>query len=77
MSGEKNNIRLVSSAEEAQLIVEVNGRRSSSSGATGGLLAVRDDQFYISFLMKAGPKLRAGGEPVGCRVGRLYYAPVE
>jgi hypothetical protein len=59
MSGEKNNIRLVSSAEEAQLIVEVNGRRSSSSGATGGLLAVRDDQFYISFLVKAGPKLRA------------------
>jgi hypothetical protein len=59
MSGEKNQIRVVSSADEAQLIVEVNGRRSSSSGATGGLMALRDDQFYISFLLKAGPKLQA------------------
>jgi hypothetical protein len=58
MSGEKNGIRVVSSAEEAQLIVEVNGRRSSSSG-TGGLMALHDDQFYISFLLKAGPKLPA------------------
>jgi hypothetical protein len=58
MSGEKNQIRVVSSADEAQLIVEVNGRRSSSSG-TGGLMALRDDQFYISFLVKAGPKLPA------------------
>ncbi len=59
MSGEKNHIRVVSSADEAQLIVEVNGRRSSSSGATGGLMALRDDQFYISFLVKVGPKLQA------------------
>ena len=59
LSGEKNQIRVVSSADEAQLIVEVNGRRSSSSGATGGLMALRDDQFYISFLLKAGPKLQA------------------
>lgn len=59
MSGEKNQIRIVSSAEEAELIVEVNGRRSSSSGAMGGLMALRDDQFYISFLVKAGPKLQA------------------
>jgi hypothetical protein len=59
LSGEKNQIRVVSSADEAQLIVEVNGRRSSSSGATGGLMALRDDQFYISFLVKAGPKLPA------------------
>src|SRR5262245_35397715 len=59
MSGEKNQIRVVSSADEAQLIVEVNGRRSSSSGATGGLMALRDDQFYISFLVKAGPKIQA------------------
>jgi hypothetical protein len=59
LSGEKNHIRVVSSADEAQLIVEVNGRRSSSSGATGGLMSLRDDQFYISFLLKAGPKLPA------------------
>jgi hypothetical protein len=59
MSGEKNQIRVVPSADEAQLIVEVNGRRSSYSGATGGLMALRDDQFYISFLVKAAPKLEA------------------
>ena len=59
LSGEKNQMRVVSSADEAHLIVEVNGRRSSSSGATGGLMALRDDQFYISFLVKAGPKLPA------------------
>lgn len=59
LSGEKNHIRIVSSADEAQLIVEVNGRRSSYSGATGGLMALRDDQFYISFLVKAGTKLEA------------------
>jgi hypothetical protein len=58
LSGEKNHIQVVSTAEEAQLIVEVNGRRSSSSG-TGGLMALRNDQFYISFLMKPGPKLPA------------------
>lgn len=60
LSGEKNQIRVVNTADEAQLIVEINGRRSSSSGATGGLMALRDDQFYISFLVKAGPKLPAG-----------------
>jgi hypothetical protein len=59
MSGEKNNIRLVSTADEAQLIIDVNGRRSSSSGATGGLMSLRNDQFYVSFLVKAGPKLPA------------------
>jgi hypothetical protein len=69
MSGEKNRIQLVSSADEAQLIVEVNGRRSSSSGANGGLMALRNDQFYISFLLKAGPKLPAEGF---ARVPRTY-----
>ena len=59
LSGEKDRMRVVSSADTAHLIVEVNGRRSSSSGATGGLMALRDDQFYISFLVKAGPKLPA------------------
>ena len=58
LSGEKDHIRVVPSAEEAQLIVEVNGRRSSSSG-TGGLMSLRNDQFYVSFLLKAGPKLPA------------------
>src|SRR6185436_10114147 len=59
MTGEKNGIRVVSSADDAQLIVEVNGRRSAASGNTGGLLALRDDTFYISFFVKAGPKLPA------------------
>ena len=59
LTGEKNGIRLVSAADDAQLIVEVNGRRSASSGNMGGLMAIRDDTFYISFLVKAGPKLPA------------------
>ena len=59
LTGQKNGIRLVPTADDAQLIVEVNGRRSASSGNTGGLMAIRDDTFYISFLVKAGPKLPA------------------
>lgn len=59
LTGQKDGIRLVPTANDAQLIIEVNGRRSASSGAMGGLMAMRDDTFYISFLVKAGPKLAA------------------
>ena len=59
LTGQKNGIRVVNTADDAQLIIEVNGRRSAASGNTGGLLALRDDTFYISFLVKAGPKLPA------------------
>jgi hypothetical protein len=59
MAGRKENIKLVDSADQAQLIVEVNGRRSASSGGGGLLGAVRDDQYWISFFVKGGPKLTA------------------
>lgn len=59
MAGKKEWIHLVSSREEADVVVEVNGRRSGYSGASGGLLALRDDQFWISVLVKPGPKLAA------------------
>jgi hypothetical protein len=59
VAGKKENVRLVSSPEQAQLIVEVNGRRSAYSGTKGGVFAIRDDHFYISFLVKAGPQLAA------------------
>lgn len=59
LAGKKDDITLVSAKDEAQLIVEVNGRRSGSSGAQGAALAFRDDQYWISFLLKPGPKLSA------------------
>jgi hypothetical protein len=57
MAGRKDNVTLVTSRDEAQLIVEVNGRRSANRGTSGGLLALRDDSYWISFLVKAGPQL--------------------
>lgn len=57
MAGKKEWIRLVPSAADAELIVEVDGRRSAYSGTTGGLMALRDDQFWIRLLVKPGPKL--------------------
>lgn len=59
LAGKKDNITIVQTMDEAQLIVEVNGRRSANSGTQGGLVGLRDDQFWISFLLKPGPKLSA------------------
>lgn len=75
-AGKKDYITLVSSAADAQLIVEVNGRRSGSSGAQGGLLALRDDLYWISFYVKPGPKLpveRFGAVPRTYRLRRAGY----
>ena len=76
MAGEKNHITLVSSASDAQVIVEVNGRRSGSSGAQPGLMAVRDDLYWISFVVKPGPKLpveRFAAVPRTYRLRRAGY----
>jgi hypothetical protein len=59
LAGKKDNVTLVQTKDEAQLIIEVNGRRSASSGAQGAALAFRDDQYWISFLVKPGAKLSA------------------
>jgi hypothetical protein len=76
MAGKKDHITLVTSPAEAELIVEVNGRRSGSSGAQGGLLALRDDLFWISFFVKPGPKLpvpRFAAVPRTYRLRRMGY----
>ena len=76
MAGKKEHITLVGSAAEAQLIVEVNGRRSGSSGAQGGLMALRDDLYWISFFVKPGPKLpveRFAAVPRTYRLRRAGY----
>jgi hypothetical protein len=59
VAGKKEWMRLVTSPGDAEVIVEVNGRRSGSSGSQPGLMVLRDDQFWISVLVKPGPKLSA------------------
>jgi hypothetical protein len=76
MAGKKEHVTLVTNRDDAQVIVEVNGRRSGYSGTQGGLLAVRDDQYWISVLVKPGPKLTAerfAAVPRTYRFRRLGY----
>jgi hypothetical protein len=76
VAGKKEWMRLVTSRDDAEVIVEVNGRRSGSSGAQGGLMALRDDQYWISVLVKPGPKLpaeRFGAVPRTYRFRRVGY----
>ena len=76
VAGKKDHIALVDSAADAQLIVEVNGRRSGSSGSQPGLMIVRDDLFWVSFVVKPGPKLpadRFAAVPRTYRLRRMGY----
>ncbi len=53
-------------------VIEVNGRRSGKSALAG----LRDDEFWISFLVKAGPKLSAAqfaGVPLSYRLAQFRY----
>lgn len=50
LRGRRQNLRLVDSAADAQLIVEIKGRRSG-----GGLLLARSHSVLVG--VKAGPKL--------------------
>lgn len=52
MSGAKENIKLVDTRDAAQLIVEVDGRRSSNTG--GGF---RDNNYWVTFKIMPGPTL--------------------
>ena len=54
LAGKKENVTVVPTREDAQLIVEVNGRRSANTG--GGF---RDNEYWVSFVIKAGPRLAA------------------
>ena len=55
MAGKKENVNVVQSQDDAQLIVEVVGRRSAKTLPT----QLRADRYYVSFLIKQGPKLSA------------------
>jgi hypothetical protein len=55
MSGAKENIKLVENRADAQLIVEVDGRRSSNTA--GGF---RDNNYWVTVKIMPGPKLAAG-----------------
>lgn len=71
MAGKKENVTIVTSRDEAQLIVEVNGRRSANTA--GGY---RDNQYWVSFLIKPGPRLSAdrfAAVPRTYRFRRLGY----
>jgi hypothetical protein len=77
MAGKKEHVTLVTTRDEAQVIIEVNGRRSGSSGTQGGLLAGRDDLYWISFLIKPGPRLaadRLAAVPRTYRFKRVGYS---
>ena len=74
LAGTKENVALVNSPDAAQLIVEITGRRSASGGQAGGLLALRDDQYWVRLSIKAGPKLspaRFAAVPLTYRFSRL------
>jgi hypothetical protein len=76
VAGKKEWMRLVTSPDDAEVIVEVNGRRSGSSGSQPGLMVLRDDQFWISVLVKPGPKLpteRFSAVPRTYRFRRVGY----
>jgi hypothetical protein len=74
LAGKKENIRLVDTAADAHLIMDVIGRRSGSGGQAGGLLALRDDRYWVLLAIKAGPKLspaRFAAVPLTYRFGRF------
>jgi hypothetical protein len=74
LAGKKENVRLVDTASEAQLIVDVVGRRSGSGGQAGGLLALRDDRYWVLLAIRGGPMLspeRFAAVPLGYRYGRF------
>ncbi|HET6268407.1 MAG TPA: hypothetical protein VFG11_11865 [Acidobacteriota bacterium] len=58
MTADKKNVSLVKTADEAQLAIEVIGRRSARSGS-GGLIfgGIRPDEFFVCFTLAPGKKL--------------------
>jgi hypothetical protein len=55
LAGKKENVVVVATREEAQLIVEVNGVRTAGTADADTL----NDQFWITVLVKQGPRLSA------------------
>ena len=76
--GAKENVLIVQSRDDAQLVVEVTGRRSGKTGLAlaGPTKADKDDEFWIVFVIKAGPKLSAdrfAAVPHDYRLRRVRY----
>ena len=55
LAGKKENVVIVPSREEAQLVVEVNAVRTAGTADADTL----NDQFWVSVLIKRGPRLSA------------------
>jgi hypothetical protein len=55
LAGKKDNVVVVGTREEAQLIVEINGIRTAGTADADTL----NDQFWINVLIKRGPRLSA------------------
>src|SRR5262245_4890312 len=53
LAGKKDNVVVVASRDEAQLVVEVNAVRKAAGADT------LNDQFWVSVLIKQGPRLSA------------------
>lgn len=80
LAGQKSGVTIVQTRDEAQLIIEVNGRRSGKSGLQGGMIGLKDDQYWISFLLKPGPKLsndRFDAVPRDYRLSSRRYSVVR
>ena len=76
--GAKENVLIVPSLHDAQLVVEVTGRRSGKTALAlaGPDKADKDDEFWIVFVVKAGPKLAAdrfAAVPRDYRLQRVRY----
>jgi len=76
--GAKENVLIVPSLNDAQLVVEVVGRRSerNSLAALPGSKSDQDNEFWILFNVKAGPKLpadRFAAVPRDYRLLRVRY----
>ena len=76
LAGQKAGVTIVQTRDEAQLILEVNGRRSGKIAGFG----LRDDQYWISFLVKPGAKLsndRFDAVPRDYRLSNFRYSVVR
>ena len=72
MAGRKENVTIVGAPAEAQLIVEVNGRRSDKTTDDNEL----DNEYWVNVLIRRGPKLsdaQFAAVPASYRLARAGY----
>jgi hypothetical protein len=71
-AGRKENLTVVPTLDQAELVVEVNGRRSDKTSDPDEF----DNEYWVSVLLKAGPKMTAeqfAGVPRSYRLMRAGY----